>query len=107
MDEMRKDTAYEVLNPWAEADPKSLHGIVPRIPDLAGRRIGLFASNKPAAPRIMDVLERKIRQRYPSSVISRYNAEETFLIIQTEGKNKKGFEEWLSGVDVVAASVGD
>jgi hypothetical protein len=98
---------YEVLSPWAEADPRPLYGIVPRIPDLAGRRIGLFASNKPAAPRIMEILERKLRARFPSSKISRYDAEESFLVLQAVGKRKTFFEEWVAGVDVVAAAVGD
>jgi hypothetical protein len=100
-------TAYEVLSPWAEADPRPLHGIVPRLADLSGRRIGLFAGNKPAAPRIMDILEQKLKVRFPTCEISRYNADESFLIIQMAGKNRQRFEEWLSGVDAVAAAVGD
>jgi len=100
-------TAYEVLSPWAEADPIPLKGISPRVPDLAGRRIGLFASNKPAAPRIMDVLETKMKERFPSSEVSRYNAKESFLILQTVGKEKDRFEEWVKSVDVIAAAVGD
>ncbi len=99
--------AYEVLSPWAEADPIPLKGISPRVPDLAGRRIGLFASNKPAAPRMMDILERKMRERFPSSEISRYNAEEAFLVLQMAGKDRNRFEEWVKGVDVIAAAVGD
>ena len=99
--------AYEVLSPWAEADPIPLKGISPRVPDLAGRRIGLFASNKPAAPRIMDVLERRMKERFPSSEISRYSAKESFLVLQMAGKDRNRFEEWVRGVDVIAAAVGD
>jgi hypothetical protein len=101
------ETAYEVLSPWAEADPIPLKGISPRVPDLTGRRIGLFASNKPAAPRIMDVLERKMKERFPSAQISRYHAKESFLVLQTAGKDRDRFEEWVKGVDVIAAAVGD
>jgi hypothetical protein len=99
--------AYEVLSPWAEADPIPLKGISPRVPDLAGRRIGLFASNKPAAPRMMDILERKMRERFPSSEISRYNAEDSFLVLQMAGNDRNRFEEWVKSVDVIAAAVGD
>jgi hypothetical protein len=98
---------YEVLSPWAEADPIPLHGIAPRPSDLSGKRIGLFASNKPAAPRIMEVLARKLKEKYPSAEISRYNAEESFLVLQTAGKDRKRFEDWVASVDVVAAAVGD
>jgi hypothetical protein len=99
--------AYEVLSPWADADPIPLKGISERVPDLAGRRIGLFASVKPAAPRIMAVLEQKLKRRFPSSEISRYDAREAFVIPQMTGKDKKVFEEWVKGVDVVVAAVGD
>jgi len=98
---------YEALNPWAEADPILLNGISPRVADLAGKRIGLFANNKPAAPRMMTVLERKMKERFPSSEISRYNAEETFPVLQTVGKDKERFEKWIKSVDVIAAAVGD
>ena len=108
MDEVRgKGGVYEVLSPWAEADPIPLKGISPRVPDLAGRRIGLFASSKPAAPRMMEVLERKMKARYPTAEIRRYDAEESFLVLQTAGRNKERFEEWVRGVDVIAAAVGD
>ncbi len=99
--------AYEVLSPWAEADPIPLKGISPRVPDLAGKRIGLFASSKPAAPRIMEILERKMKKRFPTAEIKRYNAEEGFMVLQMTGKDRNRFEEWIKGVDVIAAAVGD
>ena len=34
---------YEVLNPWAEVDPIPLKGIAPRVADLTGKTMGLFA----------------------------------------------------------------
>ena len=98
---------YEVLSPWAEADPIPLRGISPRVADLAGKRIGLFASNKPAAPRMMTVLEQKMKERFPSSEISRYDAQEGFMVLQMVGKDKERFVEWVKGVDVIAAAVGD
>lgn len=67
----------------------------------------LFASNKPAAPRIMDVLERKMKERFPASEISRYNATESFLVLQMAGKERSRFEEWVKGVDGIAAAVGN
>ncbi len=108
MEETRNvSAAYEVLSPWAEADPIPLRGISPRVPDLSGRRIGLFANNKPAAPRIMAVLEQKLRQRFPSSEISRYDAREGFALLQMKGNDRQRFEQWAKGVDAIVASVGD
>jgi len=57
---------YEVLSPWAEADPIPLKGLSPRLDDLAGKKIGLLCNNKRAAPLILNVTERilkEIRQR--------------------------------------------
>ena len=99
--------AYEVLSPWAEADPIPLRGISPRVADLRGKTIGLFASIKPAAPRMMTVLERKMKERFPSSEISRYDARESFLVLQMAGNDKERFKEWVKGVDVIVAAVGD
>lgn len=108
MGEMRNSgAAFEVLSPWAEADPIPLKAISPRLPDLSGKKIGLFASSKPAAPRMMTVLEEKLRKRYPSSEISRYNARESFVVLQTKGGDKERFEEWVKGVDAIVAAVGD
>jgi hypothetical protein len=108
MGEMKNPTAaYEVLSPWAEADPIPLKGISPRVADLAGKRIGLFASSKPAAPRMMAVLEEKMKRRFPASEISRYNATEAFAALQMKGKDKERFEEWVKGVDAIVAAVGD
>ena len=107
MGETKGSATYEVLSPWAEADPIPLSGISPRLADIAGRKIGLFASNKPAAPRMMAVLEEKMRQRFPASLISRYDAEEPFVVLQMKGKDSRRFEEWVKGVDAVVAAVGD
>jgi hypothetical protein len=99
--------SYEVRSPWAEADPIPLRGISPRPADLAALKIGLFASSKPAAPRIMAALEEQMRARYPNVRTSRYNAEEGFILLQMAGRSRERFIEWVKGVDAIVASVGD
>ena len=101
---------YDVLNPWAETDPIPLRGISPRPKDLNDLKIGLFYNNKDVGRRLLQVIEEKLSKRFPSSGISwyvprkryRYN----FVQIETE-ENKEVFEEWLKGVDVVVATIGD
>ena len=61
----RMNGQYEVLSPWAEVDPITFRGLTaPRLNDLAGKKIGLFASSKPISKRIIDCgrsqVERKI-----------------------------------------------
>ena len=66
MSSEKAGTSYEVLSPWAEADPKPLKGLAPRVTDLAGKKIGLLANNKRAAPLILDVAERILKERFPA-----------------------------------------
>ncbi|MBI4296256.1 MAG: hypothetical protein HY667_03970 [Chloroflexi bacterium] len=97
---------YEVLSPWAEADPVSLSGITPRIIDLSGRKIGFLRNNKRAAEAILAAIEKRIRQRFPTAEFSWYRGN-TFSVLEFESHNKPKFEEWLKGVDAVVAAVGD
>ena len=98
--------SYEVLNPWAEADPIPLKGLAPRVANLAGKRIGLLCNNKRAAPLILNVTERILKERFPTSEISWFRAR-SFSVSSLEPDNLAKFEEWINGVDVVLAAVGD
>ena len=102
----RLGAGYEVLGPWAEADPVPLRGIAPRLPDLAGKTIGLFSNGKRAAHLILGAFERELLGKYPDAKTSRYtstvlNSPEAL----TEGKSR--FEAWARGVDAVLLSVAD
>lgn len=98
--------SYEVLSPWAEADPKPLHGLAPRLKDLEGKRIGLLVNNKRAAPLIIDVAEQLVKERYPAARTSRFWAE-SFSVSALERERRQEFEDWLKGLDAVIAAVGD
>ena len=97
---------YEVLNPWAEADPVPLRGISPRLVDLTDKTIGLFAINYKIASRpILTVVEQKLKERFPSLKFSWFLFDYNLDILETEDKSR--FEEWIKGVDVAAVAVGD
>ena len=96
---------YEVLNPWAEADPIPLRGISPRLTDLKGKKIGLFTSTKPAARPIMTVLEQKLKERLPDSEFSHFGFYWAREI--DESLEKAQFDEWVKGADAVIAAIGD
>lgn len=98
----------EVLSPWAEVDPISFRGLTaPRLTDLAGKKIGLFASSKPISKRIMMAVEGKLKERFPTSETSWYIGEGSWAVIQLETQNKERYKEWVNGVDAVIAAVGD
>jgi hypothetical protein len=100
------NTGYEVLSPWAEADPVPLKGLAPRLDKLEGKKIGLLRNSKRAAPLILDAAERILKEKYPTAKLSRFEGR-TFSVSSLEPKRKEEFEDWLKGLDAVIAAVGD
>lgn len=102
----QRSAEYEVLSPWADADPVPLRGITPRPADLAGKKIGLFSNRKRAAQLTLEAVERELLEKFPTAKTSWYacttiNTPEML----TEGRAK--FEEWVGSVDAVVLSVAD
>ncbi len=99
---------YEVLSPWAEVDPVPFRGLTaPRLADLAGKKIGLFASSKPISKRILTAVEAKLKARFPTSETSWYVGEGSWAVMQMETDRREKYKEFVSGVDAVIAAVGD
>ncbi|OGO18038.1 MAG: hypothetical protein A2Z15_05965 [Chloroflexi bacterium RBG_16_50_11] len=98
--------AYEVLSPWAEADPIPLKGLSPRLDKLDGKKIGLLCNNKRAAPLILDATEKLIKKKFPTATVSRFFAR-SFSVSSLEKDREAEFNKWLKGVDAVIAAVGD
>jgi hypothetical protein len=108
---------YEVLNPWAEADPVPFRGLTPRINTLAGKKIGLFTlTYKHASARVNSVIERRLKEKYPDAVFSYFNRNYGADFDDTtnhlsQGQDTKetlaSFEDWVKGVDAVVGAVGD
>jgi hypothetical protein len=97
---------FEVLSPWAEADPVPARGITARVGDLAGKKIGLFRNNKRAAQPLMEALMAKLKAKYPTAEFTNFvNQRANEPIIDQDVK--PSFEDWLKGVDAVVAAVGD
>jgi hypothetical protein len=97
---------YEVLSPWAEADPIPLQGLSPRLDKLDGKKIGLLCNSKRASPIILDVTEKLLKQRFPDAAISRFFAR-SFSVSSLEKDREGELNDWIKGVDAVIAAVGD
>ena len=97
---------YEVLSPWAEADPIPLKGLSPRLDKLDGKKIGLLCNNKRAAPLILETTEKLLKQKYPTTTVSWFYAR-SFSVSSLEKDRENEFKDWLNGVDAVIAAVGD
>jgi hypothetical protein len=100
------EALYDVLSPWAETDPIPLSGITPRLDDVRGKRIGLYANYKRAAAPIQDAVQTELGRRYGSAI--------TIERFQQAGSNDIGssdegaqFTRWLEEVDAVIVAVGD
>jgi hypothetical protein len=96
---------YEVLSPWAEVDPVPREGINPRLPELRGRRIGLFHNGKVAAAPILDAVEAGLRERVEGVSFARFGRQENLEVAETPARQR--YEEWVKGVDAVVLAVGD
>ena len=97
---------YEVLSPWGEADPRPLKGISPRIDNLSGKKIGIFANYKRAAIPIAMSLQERIKTAYPDSKVSIYHSDQ-WNVTEIETENKDTFKKWVEGKDAIILLVGD
>jgi hypothetical protein len=101
------DSLFEVLSPWAEADPVPMEGLTaPRLNDLHGKKIGMFCNIKQASHRIMPVVERRIKEKYPDTEFSYYRGQ-AFSVSELEPQNIDTFNAWIDEVDTVILAVGD
>lgn len=96
---------YEVLNPWADADPVPLTGIAARLTDLAGKKVGLFRNSKRAAPLSLNAVEKKLKERYPTMEFSPFALMPNAGVLETEDKDR--YEEWVKEMDAVIFAYGD
>jgi hypothetical protein len=107
MNTNKSNSQYEVLSPWADVDPVQLKGIAPRVENLAGKKIGLYAISKAAARPILTIVEAKLKERFPACTTSWYDSYQSFTVLQVESENKEKFEKWVRGLDAVVTAVGD
>ena len=106
MDDIKLSGQYEVRNPWGEADPVPLRGLAPRLTELAGKAIGLFAAHAKIASRpVMEVVERRLREREPSLKFSWFLFDQNLDVAETDDMAR--LEEWAKGLDAAVAAVGD
>jgi hypothetical protein len=69
MESGNNGSVYEILSPWAEADPVPLSGISPRLEDMTGKKIGLFCNSKRAARLMLTSIENRLKERFPSAPV--------------------------------------
>ena len=105
-DAKARNTQFEVLSPWADADPIPLRGISPRINSLAGKKIGLFVNPKRAALPIAESIDKKLKAMYPDVQTVMYRSYGA-NVNEIETENKEEFTAWAKGLDAAIAVVAD
>jgi hypothetical protein len=107
MNDMSQGVAgFEVLSPWAHADPIPARGITPRLDKIDGKKIGLFANGKRAGAPILEAVARELKARYPSVETDLYRCS-VFNTPEALTHGKEKFEAWVQTQDAVVLSVGD
>jgi hypothetical protein len=97
---------FEVLSPWAEADPIPLKGLAPRLDSFSGKKIGLLRNNKRAGEEILKVAAKRLKEKYPDIEFSWFRGN-SFSVSNLEKKRLPEFEDWIKSVDAVLAAAAD
>jgi hypothetical protein len=100
------EAQFEVLSPWADVDPIPLRGISPRIPTLAGKKIGLFVNPKRAAMPIAEEIDKRLKTMYPDIQTIIFHSVGA-NVNEIETANKEKFTAWAKSFDAAIAVVGD
>ena len=101
------DAVYDVLSPWAETDPIPLMGITPRLDEVRGKRIGLYANYKRAAVPIQDAVEAELLRRFGESIsVHRFHQAGSNDVGSSSDEGPR-FTQWLEDLDAVIVAVGD
>ncbi len=66
----------EVLNPRGEIPPIRVTGIVARVRDLDGKKIGLIDNTKAGAEYFLDATEELLKKKFPGATILRFRKSE-------------------------------
>jgi hypothetical protein len=98
---------YEVLSPIGEVEPAVPKGILPRVSDLNGKTIGLFAYFKPWGPTIMREVERQLKEKFPTAKFSHYHFPFHVEEVAKHPQYKDSFKKWVASVDTVVTGHGD
>ncbi len=96
---------YEVLSPWAEVDPIPQLGMASRILDLNGKKLGFLRNSKRAARPILEILDGKLKSRFPSLQINHFAFLPNNEVEATPDLSR--FESWLKEVDAIILAYGD
>jgi hypothetical protein len=94
-----------MYDPVADSEEAERKPIAPRLDGIEGARIGLFDNGKPAAEPLLDVVEERLAEAYPSVTVDRYAVAHLNRIKNEE--EMASIEAWAADLDAVIGAIGD
>lgn len=95
-----------MYDPVADSEETERKAIAPRLDDVEGAHVGLFDNGKPAAEPLLDVVEERLAEAYPTVTVDRY-AVAHLNRIKNEGE-MADIEAWADeGLDACIGAIGD
>ena len=98
---------YKALSPWAHISDTKTVCLNPRLPDLNGKTVGLYAHFKWSAPLFNREIESLIRQTYPEAKFSYFQYKKDTSELMNDPQADAEFRAWLEGVDTVVGAYAD
>ena len=95
-----------MYDPVADADETERKPIAPRLERIEGARVGLFDNGKPAAEPLLDVVEERLAEAYPSVTVDRYAVDHLNRIKNEE--EMAAIQAWADEkIDACIGAIGD
>lgn len=95
-----------LLDPTAMADEVERRALAARVDDLTGKRVGLLGNGKQAAEPVLNVVDRRLRERYDDVEVDYYLVEELNMLKDDDELAR--IEAWArEGIDVGITAIGD
>ncbi len=92
----------EVLNPRAEIPPVQVLGLIPRLKDLSGKKIGLIDNGKVGAGYFLDAVEEELKKKLPGVTVLRFKKPG-----RTTAASPKFYPEVAKKLDAFIYAAGD
>jgi hypothetical protein len=89
----------ELLNPRGEIEPPPMYFPSPRIPDLKGKRIGMYSNGKQGVDNFFTAVEDLLKERFPDITTVRLTG--AFEIRDDDA------EKFASEIDTFIYAIGD
>lgn len=96
-----------LLDPTAAADEVERKALSPRLDGLSGTRIGLLGNGKQAAEPVLNIVERRLRERYGDDVEVDYYLVDELNLLKDDAELERITDWAAADIDVGITAIGD